>query len=175
MPVQTIYVSSLPHSATNERLEEIFSEIGPVKQCFVVKEKGSGVTVDINNLPEVNKNDRKCTTWAKFTPASKRTSQQTAVRQCLFLSIWSVCILKTGEEKCRGFGFVTYSMEEDAQRALKEVKEYDGKRISLTVAKRKIKDKKKPGFTWRHDCRRAFRKMQVLRAVHNLLWLSFRS
>lgn len=51
----------------------------------------------------------------------------------------------SGTEKCRGFGYVTYSMEEDAQRALKEVKEYDGKKLSVTVAKKKMKDKKKPG------------------------------
>ncbi|XP_018519394.1 RNA-binding protein 28 isoform X2 [Lates calcarifer] len=87
MPAQTIFVGSLPDSATNQRLEEIFSEIGPVKQCFVVREKGA--------------------------------------------------------EKCRGFGYVTYSMEEDAQRALKEIKEYDGRRLSLSVAKKKIKDRKK--------------------------------
>ncbi|KAM9352380.1 RNA-binding protein 28 [Symphorus nematophorus] len=87
MPAQTIFVGSLPTSASNERLEEIFSEIGPVKQCFVVREKGT--------------------------------------------------------EKCRGFGYVTYSMEEDAQRALKEIKDYDGKKLSLSVAKKKIKDKKK--------------------------------
>lgn len=37
-------------------------------------------------------------------------------------------------------------MEEDAQRALKEIKEYDGKRLSLSVAKKKIKDKKKTGM-----------------------------
>ncbi|XP_041853890.1 LOW QUALITY PROTEIN: RNA-binding protein 28 [Melanotaenia boesemani] len=85
MPAQTIFVGSLPDSATNQRLEEIFSEIGPVKQCFVVREKGA--------------------------------------------------------EKCRGFGFVTYSMEEDAERALKEIKEYDGKKLSLTLAKKKRKDK----------------------------------
>ncbi len=36
-------------------------------------------------------------------------------------------------------------MEEDAQRALKEVKEYDGQRLSLSVARKKIKDKKKTG------------------------------
>ncbi|KAM6937699.1 RNA-binding protein 28 [Xenentodon cancila] len=87
MPAQTLYVGSLPQSATNDRLEEIFSEIGPIKQCFVVREKG--------------------------------------------------------DEKCRGFGFVTFSMEEDAQRALKEIKDYDGKKLSLTVAKKKVKDKKK--------------------------------
>lgn len=44
MPAQTIFVGSLPASASNERLEEIFSEIGPVKQCFVVREKGKVVT-----------------------------------------------------------------------------------------------------------------------------------
>ncbi|XP_043980135.1 RNA-binding protein 28 [Gambusia affinis] len=87
MPAVTIFVASLPDSATNERLEEIFSEIGPVKQCFVVREKGA--------------------------------------------------------MKCRGFGFVTYSMEEDAKRALKEIKEYDGKKLSLSVAKKKLINKKK--------------------------------
>ncbi|XP_070763639.1 RNA-binding protein 28 [Enoplosus armatus] len=87
MPAQTIYVGSLPAAASNERLEEIFSEIGPVKQCFVVREKGA--------------------------------------------------------EKCRGFGYVTYSMEEDAQRALKDIKEYDGQRLSLSVARKKMKDKRK--------------------------------
>ncbi len=36
-------------------------------------------------------------------------------------------------------------MEDDAQRALKEIKEYDGHRLSLSVAKKKIKDRKKTG------------------------------
>ncbi|XP_061629443.1 RNA-binding protein 28 [Phyllopteryx taeniolatus] len=87
MPAQTLFVGSLPASASNERLGEIFSEVGPVKQCFVVREKGA--------------------------------------------------------EKCRGFGYVTYAMEEDAQRALKDIKEYDGKKLSISVAKKKLKDKKK--------------------------------
>lgn len=87
MPAQTLFVRSLPATATNERLEEIFSEIGPIKQCFVVRDKGT--------------------------------------------------------DKCRGFGYVTYSMDEDAQRALKDVKDYDGKKLFLTVAKKKLRDKKK--------------------------------
>ncbi|KAM8891580.1 RNA-binding protein 28 isoform 2-T2 [Spinachia spinachia] len=87
MHERTLFVSLLPASATNERLEEIFSEIGPVKQCFVVKEKDTGT--------------------------------------------------------CRGFGYVIYSMVEDARRALKEAKEYDGRRLIVAVAKRKIKDKGK--------------------------------
>ncbi|XP_049929386.1 RNA-binding protein 28 isoform X2 [Epinephelus moara] len=89
MQAQTIFVGHLPASASNERLTEIFSEIGPVKQCFVVRERGT--------------------------------------------------------DKCRGFGYVTYSMLEDAQRALKEVKEYEGQKLALSVAKRKIKDKRKTG------------------------------
>ncbi|KAF3854733.1 hypothetical protein F7725_022788 [Dissostichus mawsoni] len=89
MPALTLFVGSLPASASNERLEEIFSEIGPVKQCFVVRDKGT--------------------------------------------------------EKCRGFGYVTFSMEEDAQRAMKDVKEFDGKKLSISVAKKKIKDKRKTG------------------------------
>lgn len=36
-------------------------------------------------------------------------------------------------------------MTEDAQRALKEIKDYDGQRLSLSVAKKKIQDKKKTG------------------------------
>uniref|UniRef100_A0A671Y8A7 RNA-binding protein 28 n=1 Tax=Sparus aurata TaxID=8175 RepID=A0A671Y8A7_SPAAU len=88
MSANTLFVQFLPATATNKQLEEVFSEIGPVKQCFVVREKGT--------------------------------------------------------ETCRGFGYVTFSMVEDAQRALKEIKEYDGKKISLSVAKRKLKDNKKP-------------------------------
>ncbi|KAI3371397.1 hypothetical protein L3Q82_023989 [Scortum barcoo] len=74
MPAQTLFVGSLPASASNERLEEIFSDIGPVKQCNA--------------------------SWSE--------------------------------------------REEDAQRALKEIKEYDGQRLSLSVARKKIKDKRKP-------------------------------
>ncbi|XP_061891218.1 RNA-binding protein 28 [Entelurus aequoreus] len=88
MPAQTLYVGLLPETASNQRLEEIFSEIGPVKQCFVVKDKGVA--------------------------------------------------------KCRGFGYVIYAMEEDALRALKEIKDYDGKKLTISVAKKKLKEPKKP-------------------------------
>lgn len=36
-------------------------------------------------------------------------------------------------------------MEEDLQRAMKEVKDYDGQRISVSVAKKKQQDQKKAG------------------------------
>lgn len=46
MSEHTVFVSRLPTTASNERLEEIFSEIGPVKQCFVVNEKGERLLHD---------------------------------------------------------------------------------------------------------------------------------
>lgn len=58
-------------------------------------------------------------------------------------------LLFTETEKCRGIGYVTFSMEDDAQRAMKEVKEYDKQKIFVTVAKKKPdhKKKKKKGKT----------------------------
>ncbi|KAL2612899.1 hypothetical protein R1flu_024591 [Riccia fluitans] len=37
----TVFVRSLPFSLTDSQLEDIFSEIGPVRHCFTIKEKGS--------------------------------------------------------------------------------------------------------------------------------------
>lgn len=45
MSANTLFVQFLPATATNKQLEEVFSEIGPVKQCFVVREKGEVVSV----------------------------------------------------------------------------------------------------------------------------------
>ena len=36
-------------------------------------------------------------------------------------------------------------MEEDARQAMKEIKNYDGKTISVSVAKKKIHDKRRTG------------------------------
>uniref|UniRef100_F6UN00 RNA-binding protein 28 n=1 Tax=Equus caballus TaxID=9796 RepID=F6UN00_HORSE len=83
----TLFVSRLPPSARSEQLEELFSQVGPVKQCFVVTEKGS--------------------------------------------------------KACRGFGYVTFSMLEDVQRALKEVTTFEGCKINVTVAKKKLRNKSK--------------------------------
>ncbi|XP_008589425.1 PREDICTED: RNA-binding protein 28 [Galeopterus variegatus] len=83
----TLFVGRLPPSARSEQLEELFSQVGPVKQCFVVTEKGS--------------------------------------------------------KACRGFGYVTFSMLEDAQRALKEITTFEGCKINVTVAKKKLRNKSK--------------------------------
>ncbi|XP_041531473.1 RNA-binding protein 28 [Microtus oregoni] len=83
----TLFVGRLPPSARSEQLEELFSQVGPVKQCFVVTEKGS--------------------------------------------------------KACRGFGYVTFSMLEDVQRALTEITTFEGCKINVTVAKKKVKNKSK--------------------------------
>lgn len=83
----TLFVGRLPPSARSEQLEELFSQVGPVKQCFVVTEKGS--------------------------------------------------------KACRGFGYVTFSMLEDVQRALKEITTFEGHKINVTVAKKKLRNKSK--------------------------------
>lgn len=69
---------------------------------------------------------------------------QTYLQKCQ--RSWYINIYTPGTDKCRGFGFVTYSMEEDSHRALKEIKEYDGQKLSLTVAKKKLRDNKKKGM-----------------------------
>ncbi|XP_003475215.1 RNA-binding protein 28 [Cavia porcellus] len=83
----TLFVSNLPPSARSEQLEELFSQVGPVKQCFVVTEKGS--------------------------------------------------------KACRGFGYVTFSMLEDVQRARKEITTFEGCKINITIAKKKLRNKSK--------------------------------
>uniref|UniRef100_A0A8C8Z1E7 RNA-binding protein 28 n=1 Tax=Prolemur simus TaxID=1328070 RepID=A0A8C8Z1E7_PROSS len=83
----TLFVGRLPPSARSEQLEELFSQVGPVKQCFVVTEKGN--------------------------------------------------------KACRGFGYVTFSMPEDVQRALKEITTFEGRKINVTVAKKKLRNKTK--------------------------------
>ena len=38
-PTSTLFVRSLPFSTTDEQLEDVFSQIGPLQQCFVVKDQ----------------------------------------------------------------------------------------------------------------------------------------
>uniref|UniRef100_A0A8C0QP55 RRM domain-containing protein n=1 Tax=Chelonoidis abingdonii TaxID=106734 RepID=A0A8C0QP55_CHEAB len=46
-------------------------------------------------------------------------------------------VTRKGSETCRGFGYVTFSLLEDAQRALREVTTFEGHEIKVAVAKKK--------------------------------------
>uniref|UniRef100_A0A452H9U9 RRM domain-containing protein n=1 Tax=Gopherus agassizii TaxID=38772 RepID=A0A452H9U9_9SAUR len=51
-------------------------------------------------------------------------------------------VTRKGSETCRGFGYVTFSLLEDAQRALREVTTFEGHEIKVAVAKKKLREKK---------------------------------
>ncbi|BFZ09199.1 hypothetical protein BsWGS_12238 [Bradybaena similaris] len=83
---RTLFVRNIPYSATNESLEKVFSDIGPIKSCFVVKDKESG--------------------------------------------------------KCRGFGYVKFTLLEDAEKAHNTVKKIEGRNVHIVYANKKEKKKR---------------------------------
>ncbi|XP_019634538.1 PREDICTED: RNA-binding protein 28-like [Branchiostoma belcheri] len=85
---RTLFVRNLPFTATNGTLEEIFSDAGPIKECFVVREPG--VT-----------------------------------------------------DKCRGFGFVTFALREDAVKARAQPVMVQGRKVLVSFADKKPKKRKK--------------------------------
>lgn len=38
---KTLFIRNLPYNATDKELENLFSEFGPIKRSFVVKDKGN--------------------------------------------------------------------------------------------------------------------------------------
>ena len=40
-PSKTLFIRNLPFSTSKEKLEDIFSEFGPIKQCFTVTDRGN--------------------------------------------------------------------------------------------------------------------------------------
>uniref|UniRef100_A0ACB8FMK4 Uncharacterized protein n=1 Tax=Sphaerodactylus townsendi TaxID=933632 RepID=A0ACB8FMK4_9SAUR len=55
----------------------------------------------------------------------------------------AVAVTEPGGESCRGFGFITFSLAEDAQRAIREITTFAGRKISTTLAKPKARQKEK--------------------------------
>ena len=37
---KTLFVRNLPYSTVKETLEDVFSDYGPIKQCFIVTDRG---------------------------------------------------------------------------------------------------------------------------------------
>ncbi|XP_042325887.1 RNA-binding protein 28 [Sceloporus undulatus] len=55
----------------------------------------------------------------------------------------AVAVTRPGSETCRGFGFVTFSLSEDAQRAIQEITTFENRKISVTLANPKPRQKGK--------------------------------
>lgn len=68
-------------------------------------------------------------------------------------------------------------MNEDAQRALKELKEYDGHKLSVCVAKKKIHDKRKTGvYVCLKSCiRELMHCFYLITVLMIMLWTFFHS
>ncbi|GBB93981.1 hypothetical protein RclHR1_02270005 [Rhizophagus clarus] len=97
----TLFVRRIPYDATNNEFEEFFSSIGPLRSCFLVKDKEESnnalISDSINDVPSINSN-KKITFTKETNPSVKNI------------------------EKNKGFGFVQFVLAQDAEKALKELK-----------------------------------------------------
>ncbi|XP_053114072.1 RNA-binding protein 28 [Hemicordylus capensis] len=55
----------------------------------------------------------------------------------------AVAVTEPGHETCRGFGFVTFSLSEDAQRAIQEITTFENRKLNVTLANPKPRNKGK--------------------------------
>ncbi|KAG0312435.1 RNA recognition motif-containing protein [Linnemannia gamsii] len=90
----TLFVRGLPYEATSAQLEAFFSEIGPVRSCFVVLDRSAEQIAAEAPSSEDNKAGiaAAAATAAKTTPKNK------------------------------GFGFVQFVLPEDADKAINELR-----------------------------------------------------
>ncbi|KAJ1938834.1 RNA recognition motif-containing protein, partial [Linderina pennispora] len=105
-----LFVRGIPKDATNTELEEFFSEVGPIRSCFVVTEKKEA---EDGQEGEGEGEGEK--------PANTVQAGD-------------------GKPQNRGFGFVQFVLAEDAQRAVEELTDtkFRGqKRLMLDFAMKK--------------------------------------
>ncbi|KAJ2546400.1 RNA recognition motif-containing protein, partial [Coemansia sp. RSA 1933] len=113
----TLYVSGVPKDATGEELSEFFSNIGPVRSCFVVADKSAAAPAPDSSTKDGDDVDS----------ADKPEKDDTAEKPVT-------------ASKNRGFGFVQFVLAEDATRAIEELAEVkfrDTKRLMLEFAIKK--------------------------------------
>uniref|UniRef100_A0A8C5S2P4 RNA binding motif protein 28 n=1 Tax=Laticauda laticaudata TaxID=8630 RepID=A0A8C5S2P4_LATLA len=91
--------------------------LGP-RACF--PGGGMGRTVLVRGLPPS----------ARAADLEREFGQAGPVRR-------AVAVTAPGGEACTGLGFVSFSLPEDAQRALREIRAFGGRRVSLALARPK--------------------------------------
>ncbi|KAJ1719995.1 RNA recognition motif-containing protein, partial [Coemansia erecta] len=117
----TLFVRGIPKNATNEELSEFFSDIGPIRSCFIVTEKSETATAAADAGADA-------ADTAEAETADKEAKDVKPVKSTATLG------------KAKGFGFVQYVLAEDAARAIKELSELkfrDEKRLMLDFAMKK--------------------------------------
>ncbi|KAJ2908723.1 RNA recognition motif-containing protein, partial [Coemansia aciculifera] len=98
-----LFVRGIPKDATNQELEEYFSNIGPVRSCFVIAEKKP-------EKPAEAKDTESKDAEAKDAEAKDGDSKEEPKKDEVVAPV-----------KNRGFGFVQFVLAEDAARAVTEL------------------------------------------------------
>ncbi|KAF9195597.1 RNA recognition motif-containing protein [Haplosporangium sp. Z 11] len=90
----TLFVRGLPYDATSAQLEEFFSEIGPVRSCFVVLDRSAE---------------------QEAAESSAASGEETGIAA-------AAAKAAKAAPKNRGYGFVQFVLPEDADKALTELR-----------------------------------------------------
>ncbi|EXX70763.1 Nop4p [Rhizophagus irregularis DAOM 197198w] len=116
----TLFVRRIPYDAINSEFEEFFSSMGPLRSCFLVKDKEETNNALISNsisddsiFPSIS--SEKITFTKGMIPVVKNT------------------------EKNKGFGFVQFVLAQDAEKALKELKKDLPKNLTRKKIYKKIR------------------------------------
>uniref|UniRef100_A0A670ZUI6 RRM domain-containing protein n=1 Tax=Pseudonaja textilis TaxID=8673 RepID=A0A670ZUI6_PSETE len=108
---------SLPAGPPSVSGRRKMAVLGP-RACF--PGGGMGRTVLVRGLPPS----------ARAADLEREFGQAGPVRR-------AVAVTAPGGEACTGLGFVSFSLPEDAQRALREIRTFGGRRVSLALARPK--------------------------------------
>ncbi|KAJ2029402.1 RNA recognition motif-containing protein, partial [Coemansia sp. S610] len=138
-----LFVRGIPKDATNQELEEYFSNIGPVRSCFVVGEKKPEKPAKADK----DADSKDAEAEAKDAEPKDGDNKEEPKKDD--------DTAKAEPVKNRGFGFVQFVLAEDAARAvaeLAEVKFRGEKRLMFDFAIRKnAQDGEDPASKQQHQ------------------------